>query len=106
MSKPPADLHGSSKKLISFSGMNVSQVKLELTAQLHDKETLLGKIGTSQIARNALIKQTEVLRKELLNLNQYQDDADLPAEIKSKLEVLANEITMVTDNYKKQLNVR
>lgn len=76
MSKPPV--------LISFSEMNVKQARLQLTAQLHDKETLLGKIGTSQITRNALIKQTELLRKELLELSQYDEEDKVPEEIESR----------------------
>ena len=80
------------KRPISFSGMNVRQVKSELTAQLNDKEKLLGKSGTSQISRNALIKQTDVIKKEILDLNQYEQEDELPDEIRSKLEGLANEV--------------
>ncbi|CEP15628.1 hypothetical protein [Parasitella parasitica] len=72
--------------------MNVNQVKLELAAQLEDKEKLLGKTGTSQISRNALIKQADVIRKELLVLNQYEQQDELPDDIRSKLEDLANEV--------------
>lgn len=79
------------KRPISFVGMNVNQVKTELTAQLNDKEKVLGKIGTSQISRNALIKQTDTIRKELLDLNRYSQDEELPIQIRSKLEDLANE---------------
>lgn len=82
----------SRKRPISFSGMNVNQVKLELTAQLNDKEKLIGKIGTSQITRNALLKQTEVIRKELKDLNEYEQGEELPDDIRSKLEDLANEV--------------
>lgn len=80
------------KRPISFSGKNVNQVKLELTAQLNDKEKLLGKEGTSQITRNALLKQTEVIKKELIQLNKYEQEEELPEEIRSKLEGLANEV--------------
>jgi hypothetical protein len=79
------------KKPISFDGMNVNQVKTELSAQLNDKEKMLGKIGTSQISRNALIKQTDIIRRELLDLNRYQQEDQLPIEVRTKLEDLANE---------------
>lgn len=57
MLKPTA-LNSLPKKIVKQAG-------LELTTQLRDKEVLLGKIGTSQITRNAIIKK-ESLRKELL----------------------------------------
>jgi hypothetical protein len=79
------------KRPISFSGMNVNQVKSQLAAQLDDKERILERIGTSQISRNALIKQTDVIRKEILHLNRFDQDKELPTEIQSKLEGLANE---------------
>ncbi|KAL9559682.1 hypothetical protein MBANPS3_000305 [Mucor bainieri] len=80
------------KRPISFSGMNVNQVKSELTAQLNDKEKMLGRVGTSQISRNALIKQTDVIRKELLDLNRFQQEDELPDDLRLKLEGLANEV--------------
>lgn len=76
---------------ISFSGMNVSQVKSKLKAQLEDKEKLLEKVGKSQISRNALIKQADVIRKEIQFLEQYNEREELPTPIRSKLENLANE---------------
>lgn len=79
------------KRPISFSGMNVDQVKSQLTSQLEEKEKLLSKVGTSQISRNALIKQSDVIRKELARLNHYSQEEELPDEIRSKLEDLANE---------------
>lgn len=72
--------------------MNVNQVKSELTAQLNDKEKILGRAGTSQISRNALIKQTDVIRKELLDLNRFEQEDELPDDLRLKLEGLANEV--------------
>lgn len=79
------------KRPISFSGMNANQVKSQLAAQLDDKEKILERIGTSQISRNALIKQSDDIRKEILQLNKFDQDEELPLEIQSKLEGLANE---------------
>lgn len=79
------------KRPISFSGMNVKQVKSQLAAQLDDKEKILERIGTSQISRNALIKQSDDIRKEISRLNKYDQNEELPLEIQSKLEGLANE---------------
>jgi hypothetical protein len=79
------------KRPIIFSGMNVNQVKLKLAAQLDDKEKLLEKAGTSQISRNAFLKQRDVIRKEIQQLNRYSQDDELPTEIRSRLEDLANE---------------
>ncbi|CAO3648442.1 unnamed protein product [Mucor fragilis] len=97
MSKPTAisslsETTSKQKRPISFSGMNVNQVKSELTAQLNDKEKILGRAGTSQISRNALIKQTDVIRKELLDLNRFEQEDELPDDLRLKLEGLANEV--------------
>ncbi|KAL7321735.1 hypothetical protein PS15m_001473 [Mucor circinelloides] len=97
MSKPTAtnslsEAMSRQKRPISFSGMNVHQVKSELTAQLNDKEKILGRAGTSQISRNALIKQTDVIRKELLDLNRFEQEDELPDDLRLKLEGLANEV--------------
>ncbi|KAF1800007.1 hypothetical protein FB192DRAFT_1286028 [Mucor lusitanicus] len=97
MSKPTAtnslsETMSKQKRPISFSGMNVHQVKSELTAQLNDKEKMLGRGGTSQISRNALIKQTDVIRKELLDLNRFEQEDELPDDLRLKLEGLANEV--------------
>lgn len=79
------------KRPISFSGMNVVQVKTQLNSQLEEKEKLIAKAGTSQISRNALIKQSDVIKKELVRLNNYSQEEELPDEVRSKLEDLANE---------------
>ena len=39
-----------------------------------------------------MIKQTDVIRKEILDLNRYEQEDELPDEIRSKLEGLANEV--------------
>lgn len=70
----------------------MNQVKSELAAQLNDKEKMLGRVGTSQISRNALIKQTDVIRKELLDLNRFEQEDELPDDLRLKLEGLANEV--------------
>ncbi|KAK4511169.1 uncharacterized protein ATC70_012382 [Mucor velutinosus] len=97
MSKPTAtnslsETMSKQKRPISFFGMNVNQVKSELTAQLNDKEKMLSRVGTSQISRNALIKQTDVIRKELLDLNRFKQEDELPDDLRLKLEGLANEV--------------
>ncbi|CEI85619.1 hypothetical protein RMCBS344292_00078 [Rhizopus microsporus] len=80
-----------SSRPISFVGMNVNQVKSELAAQLSNQEQLLAKLGTSQISRNAFLKQSDMIRKELQDLNKYNQQDELPTEIREKLETLANE---------------
>ncbi|CEG63231.1 hypothetical protein RMATCC62417_00408 [Rhizopus microsporus] len=80
-----------SNRPISFVGMNVNQVKSELAAQLSNQEQLLAKLGTSQISRNAFLKQSDMIRKELQDLNKYNQQDELPTEIREKLETLANE---------------
>lgn len=80
-----------SNRPISFVGMNVNQVKSELAAQLSNQEQLLAKLGTSQISRNAFLKQSDMIRKELQDLNKYNQQDELPTEIREKLEALANE---------------
>ncbi|KAI9486371.1 MAG: hypothetical protein EXX96DRAFT_516368 [Benjaminiella poitrasii] len=93
MPKPissPYETASQLKNPISFSGLTVNQVKLELTDQLNEKEKVLKKTGTNPLSRNALIQQTEVIKKELLDLNQYDQEQELPLEIRSKLENLAN----------------
>jgi hypothetical protein len=89
------------KRPISFVGMNVNQVKTELTTQLNNKENMLSKVGTSQISRNALIKQTDTIRKELLDLNRYPQEDQLPDQVRSKLEDLANEFQYLKVKKKK-----
>lgn len=94
MSTPMTSLSETSrrqKRPISFSGMNADQVRAQLTSQLEEKEKLLSQAGASQISRNALSKQRDVIKKELARLNQYSQEEELPNEILSKLEDLANE---------------
>ncbi|KAI9257818.1 hypothetical protein EDC94DRAFT_522094 [Helicostylum pulchrum] len=82
---------GKQRRPISFSGMSANQVKAQLITQLAEKEKLLEKFGKSQISRNALIKQSDVINNEIQHLNQYNQEEELPIEIQSKLEDLANE---------------
>lgn len=96
MSTPPSlslsETVGKHKRPISFSGMNVNQVKQHLAIQVAEKERLLEKFSSSQIARNALIKQADAIHREILHLNQQYNPQDkLPIEIQSKLEDLSNE---------------
>lgn len=96
-----------SNRPISFVGMNVNQVKSELAAQLSNQEQLLAKLGTSQISRNAFLKQSDMIRKELQDLNKYNQQDELPTEIREKLETLANEFQHIkatkVSNKKNQL---
>lgn len=79
------------KRPVSFAGKSIQQVKLELTAQLNEKEKALEKTGMSPISRNALIKQTEAIKTEINALDGYQKEDELPTDVRLKLEDLANE---------------
>ncbi|KAI8365667.1 hypothetical protein EDC96DRAFT_509460 [Choanephora cucurbitarum] len=79
------------KRSVSFAGKSIQQVKLELTAQLNEKEKALEKTGMSPISRNALIKQTEAIKAEINALDGYQKEDELPTDVRLKLEDLANE---------------
>ncbi|KAG1456088.1 hypothetical protein G6F46_007849 [Rhizopus delemar] len=83
-----------SSRPISFVGMNIHQIKSELNAQLDNQEQLLEK-SASPISRNAIIKQTGVLRKELKGLNKYNQQDEIPEELRLKLETLANEFQQI-----------
>ncbi|RCI03389.1 hypothetical protein CU098_000520, partial [Rhizopus stolonifer] len=89
--KSPSGTDLKQKRPISFAGMTANQVKLELTAQLNNKEKVLEKANASPISKNALTKQTDRIRKEILSLDQYKHGDPLPTDIRSKLENLANE---------------
>lgn len=83
-----------SSRPISFVGMNIHQIKSELNAQLDNQEELLEK-SASPISRNAIMKQTGVLRKELKGLNKYNQQDEIPEELRLKLETLANEFQQI-----------
>jgi hypothetical protein len=83
---------------ISFQNMKVNQVKAELAAQLQDKDELINKSGTSQISRNALIKQSDLIRRELDDLQHFNQEEELPFDLQTKLEDLANEFQYLKNN--------
>ncbi|KAG1141903.1 hypothetical protein G6F37_007959 [Rhizopus arrhizus] len=83
-----------SSRPISFVGMNIHQIKSELNAQLDNQEQLLEK-SASPMSRNAIMKQTGVLRKELKGLNKYDQQDEVPEELRLKLETLANEFQQI-----------
>ncbi|KAI8877170.1 hypothetical protein K501DRAFT_230742 [Backusella circina FSU 941] len=83
---------------ISFQNMKVNQVKAELAAQLHDKDEVINKAGTSQISRNALIKQSDLIRRELNELQHFNQEEELPIDLQNKLEGLANEFQYLKNN--------
>ncbi|KAG0837047.1 hypothetical protein G6F16_005756 [Rhizopus arrhizus] len=88
-----ASQHNKPNGPVSFVGMNVNQVKLELAAQLSSQEQFVASLGaTSQISKNAILKQLDVIKRELQDMDEYNQNDELPTDLRVRLEAVANEL--------------
>ncbi|KAI8979859.1 hypothetical protein BDF20DRAFT_872100 [Mycotypha africana] len=78
-----------------LSGTRVYQLQSSLSAKLHEKNQALEQLQLSPITRKALVQQSELIKKELNNLNQYDKELEVSEELRFKLELLTNELHTV-----------
>ncbi|KAF7721272.1 hypothetical protein EC973_004981 [Apophysomyces ossiformis] len=80
---------------LSFSGLKVNEIILELKDQLDNNERMLNNMSTTGTGRNALLRQTAEIRRKIQDLNGKLSDEELSPADRGELEALANEFHLV-----------